>query len=276
MAAVIGAAYDTGGKDDASSARVLLPTDIVGTYDLVVTTPLDGAAPVGIGWVADGDALYVQLTVPPIALQGTLRRHGCLVLEGVTTGSDGVVPVSATGRVRAEDGVYRIELAIADTPARRPGAPAIAAPGEPIAIVMERPITADLREAHGRFRLDFVGPRASGCADPATLEITVPVDASGSAYLDAGSVVVEVDRVIAQLRFALVDVAPSGRFHLEAEYVAAEGCDPAGLIGTSAQWQADGQWPFGGPGTVTHGRYVLLSSFRTEIETHDLVITRIE
>ena len=102
MASVIETACDTGGTDDErieQGARVLEAADIVGTYDLTVTTPLADPASVGIGWVADGDELYVQLTVPAVALQGVLRRDGRLVLEGVTTGSDVVVPVSASGRV---------------------------------------------------------------------------------------------------------------------------------------------------------------------------------
>jgi len=275
MAAVIEAAGDADGTDDARvepGARVLEAADIVGTYDLTVTTALDEPASVGIGWVADGDELYVQLTVPAVALQGPLRRDGRLGLTGVTTGSDVVLPVSAAGRARAADGVYRIELSIAGVP----GDPIGGAPGGAIAVVMERPIGCDLREAHGRFRLDCAGPRASGYEGPATLEIVVPVDASGSAYLGATSVVAADDRVLAQLRFALVDVAPSGRFRLEAEYVVADGCDPTGAIGASSQWQVNGAWPLGPAGTVTRGRYALLTGLRTEIESHDIMITRIE
>ncbi|MEO6029621.1 MAG: hypothetical protein ABIR79_22370, partial [Candidatus Binatia bacterium] len=271
MASAIEAPCDPGGTDDeriAPGARVLEAADIVGTYDCTLTTPLDDSASVGIGWIADGDELYVQLTVPAVALQGALRRDGRLVLGGVTTGSDVVLPVSASGRVRAADGVYRIEVAIAGVSA--------GAPDSAVEVVMERPIGSDLRHAHGRFRLDLVGPRATGYEGPTTLEIVVPVDASGSAYLAATSMVAADERVIAQLRFALVDIAPSGRFHLEAEYVVADGCDPMGIIGTASQWQVDGEWPLGPAGTVTRGRSSLLTGLRTEIETNDTMITRIE
>ena len=150
------------------------------------------------------------------------------------------------------------------------------APGGAIEVVMERPLGSDLRDAHGRFRLDFDGPHASGYEGPVTVEIVVPVDASGSAYLDATAMVAADERVIAQLRFALVDIAPSRRFHLEAEYVAADGCDPMDVIGTASQWQMDGEWPVGPAGTKSRGRYALLTGLRTEIETNDTMITRLE
>jgi hypothetical protein len=240
----------------ADGSRIPEPLELRGTYDLVATAP--GTAPVaGVGSVAVGeDDVLVQLSHPPVTMEGTVTLERGVEIAGFTAHSDVRAPVAATGTAVVAAGVLRIRLVLSDQ----------------TEVSMERAVDADVSVAAGRFRLDFAGRSPGACA--ASLEIETPIERSG-----IGAVISRDDRsgAAARLEAASIDVAPSGRFALDATYVAPEGACPTGPIdGPPLLLLMEGSWPVGGVGTATTARYRLLSDIRFEIETADVTITRLE
>lgn len=244
------------------SSRIPQAVDLSGTYDLAVVNPERGRPADGVAWVSGDDdgAVYVHLTYPAVAMQGTLKIDGRITFEGRTVGGDVLGGASAIGKVRTRDGIHRITLVVT--------APAATT------LVLQRPLDADLRRSGGRFRLVLDGAGRTGRDCTTTVDFTVPADAGGSPAIGTSPLIGTDAASIATFRFAAFDVAPSGRFHFEAEYVAEGGCDSAAGNGPAAQLRMDGAWPLDSP--TAAARYQLVNGLRMEVSGGNVTITRLE
>jgi hypothetical protein len=246
-------------RDGGEGSRIPDMLELRGTYDLAVRSR--GKRPVaGVGSVAVGeDEMLVQLSHPPATMTGTMTAERGLDVAGVTAHGDHPQSVAATGTAVVADGVLCIRLTVSG-----------AADGD-AEIVMERPLDADLSAAGGRFRFDF--PCRAGEQHPTSIEIETPIDRDGTA-----AVISRDDRsgAGARLESASIDVAPSGRFALDATYVPPEGAWPRSACDPPFVLLIEGAWPAGATGARTTARYRLLAGFRFEIETDEVTIIRLE
>jgi hypothetical protein len=258
IAAILTVGGCGGGGGGDGRSHVPSAAEIGGTYDLT-TTVRGGTEPSrsGVGVVGVGDELHLELSEPLAALSGALERNGSLRLEGRTTGSDVIEPLQATARVRRIDDTYWITGTIQTLD---------------VDFAMSRPVGSDLQNASGRYRLTF--SRSFGRHDgPSVIDLTADVSVGGSAKLAAGHEVDARGNELADLSFGMLDVAPSGRFHLETTYADPNGGCGAGPEGTGpCVLRVDGQLPESG--ATAAARAELLGGLRMQVAAGEIQIER--
>jgi hypothetical protein len=239
------------GGHDASDERAPSAAEIVGTYDLTATFHDTRSIERGVGTLRVDDEIDASLTVPPVALHGTLAADGTVTLTGITTNSDAVQPVEGRGTIAVVDGISRF---VAD----------ITGSGmDNVSIVMERPVGADARTAAGSYQIELT-PSPSGCDCTSRIDFAAAFDTGGYASIAGSSEAADDDaRVLATLPFGSLVLAPSGLFHLSASYEPVAGSRAGlGCGGGSCQLEIDGELPAAAGDVPGTGSFTELTSLR--------------
>jgi hypothetical protein len=173
---------------------------LVGSYDVSITRNSATVASVGAVYVHD-DQTTVVLTDPPMSLDGSLNRDGTIALEGLTTFSDAISFVNGTARAELSSGTLRITGTL----------------DERDTFVMVRNVGVDQRGQSGRYRIRF-RPSPQTPAVDGTVDVTLVIDSAGQSDFHADPERDADGTPIATFGLPRFLIAPSGRFHIAAQY----------------------------------------------------------